>query len=410
MATLKIIAHNTSQRSILVNFRITHKRKHRLINSKKYIDRDELVNGEVPLDFILSYLSDDYKLYKSRLDGISNIERLEIDEVKRIVEFGDQEDRRATIKETIDFCKFYSDRISSFNLKSDKREGNTISGYETAIKKLKEYFGEEILLKQLTTKSVKSWYNWMIDNQESPLRIDTARLYHSRVSKVYNDLMTSVNDPDRDYMPLLYNPFDSVKPSKERRKKRPLISLEEVRMIRDYQGENIGAGRSFFMLSLYMCGANYADIFDNCEKWLKNGVRAEYERRKTRNKRDDFAFISIKLLPEVVFYLKEFVWYKNIYKKKVKYYDRISLEVGYLERDLKLSVHIVPYTARYMFSNIASDQCDIQDDYISRAMNHKRPEFSETSGYLHNHWRKIDEAQQAVINKVNEDLITLETN
>lgn len=404
MATLKILVPNKKNDSILVNVRITHKRQHRFINTKKYIDKQDLDNnGDVPFDWVVDYLFDDYKMYKDRLNSIPNIDSLSIDQVAKIIEHGKESVDPKYIKETTDFVAFCKERLKDFETKkSERREPGTILLYGQAVKEIAKYFGDDCKVANITRKTSKAWLEWMIDSEG--LSEGTAKQNYYRIKKLYNDLMEHMNDPDDDYFVLMQNPMDAGKPKSERRKKRPLITLEEVRMIRDCQTLNFYIGRTFFMLYLYMCGANYADVYDNVEKWIENGKRAEYERRKTRNKREDFAFISINITPEVKVLLDDFIRYKALYPGKRKLNDRIAAEIKQLNKWLQIKTHIVPYTARYMFSNIASDQCDMRDDYIARAMNHRKADVSETLGYLHNHWRKIDEVQQAVIDKINEDL------
>ncbi|MGJ1499609.1 phage integrase SAM-like domain-containing protein [Sphingobacterium spiritivorum] len=414
MATIKIVAPNSGLSDVLINYRITHNRKHRYINSRKYISKDMLLpDGSVPLDFIVDYLSHDYKIYKDRLNSIKGIEFLNVDQVKKIVEFGNVHDSNVDPKELrskIDYVDFYNKRVKKFeNSSIDKREGSTIDGYHRAIQKVKKFFGSDaVMVSEMTSKKIKSLYEWMTNEDNEGLALDTAALYMSRLNKVFKDLMDDVNDLENDISIIVFNPFSNIKLVKEKRHKeeykRELLSLEQLRKLRDIQTMGLQIGRNFFMLSLYMCGANFADIIVNYEKWLSNGERADYERRKVRNKRDDGGFISIKLNDEIINMLKIFKIYAGTFKSAKRYYDRISYEIKLIESLLKLEFSLVPYTARYMFSNIASNDCDFSDDYVSRAMNHSRAEFKITMGYLHNQWNKIDEVQAAVISKVNEDL------
>ena len=55
--------------------------------------------------------------------------------------------------------------------------------------------------------------------------------------------------------------------------------------------------KELYMLSFYLCGMNAVDIYHTTPKNVRNG-RIEYNRAKTKGRRKDRAFISIKIVDE----------------------------------------------------------------------------------------------------------------
>src|SRR3546814_367522 len=60
------------------------------------------------------------------------------------------------------------------------------------------------------------------------------------------------------------------------------------------------------MLSFYLCGMNAVDLYQLTERDIRNG-RVDYNRSKTEGKRQDIAFISIKIINEAKPLLEKYI-------------------------------------------------------------------------------------------------------
>jgi integrase len=156
-----------------------------------------------------------------------------------------------------------------------------------------------------------------------------------------------------------------------------------------------GFGRDVFMISFLLCGMNTKDIFNATV--IKNG-RIEYNRSKTRGKRSDEAFISIKIEPELIPLLNK---YRDTSGKRVFLFHTIYKEsrnfTQYANNSLK---KILPgkttYYARHTWANTARNKCGVSKDIVSESLNHTTGN-NVTDTYLERNWSAIDEANRKVI-------------
>jgi len=75
-------------------------------------------------------------------------------------------------------------------------------------------------------------------------------------------------------------------------------NLEEVIRIRDCKvlpNSRAELAWDLYMLSFYLCGMNAVDLFKISTNDIRNG-RVDYNRSKTKGKRKDRAFISIRII------------------------------------------------------------------------------------------------------------------
>jgi len=95
------------------------------------------------------------------------------------------------------------------------------------------------------------------------------------------------------------SPFDTFKISKPQKPKKRALTVNQIRQIRDLKDNGVrwNLARDCFMLSFYTFGLNSCDFY-TCGK--SKGGRLEYERNKTKDRREDFAFMSLKIQKEAI--------------------------------------------------------------------------------------------------------------
>ena len=154
--------------------------------------------------------------------------------------------------------------------------------------------------------------------------------------------------------------------------------------------------RDLFMLSYYMCGINAADLFQIDNSNIFKG-RLEYNRSKTRDKRKDHAFISIKIVNEAKPLLEKYLG-----KLQFRYatIGEFNKALSYGMRDLCASNNlkgVTYYWARHSVGTIARNKCRMSTDDIGLALNHVDQGKKTTDIYIEKDWTIVDELQGKVI-------------
>lgn len=151
-----------------------------------------------------------------------------------------------------------------------------------------------------------------------------------------------------------------------------------------------------FMLSFYMCGTNAVDFYYMDASNINQG-RLEYKHRKTKGKRKDEAFISIKIIEEARPLLDKYLG---------TFAERFSSHVGFvtaLSDGMRRLQHLLDipgftyYWARHTFATLAHNSYRISKDDIALALNHVDEETKTTDIYIEKDWTIVDEVQLALV-------------
>ena len=173
------------------------------------------------------------------------------------------------------------------------------------------------------------------------------------------------------------------------------ITSEELRAI-----WAIGSWYSdLFILQFLLMGINTIDLYELTKSNYKRG-RIQYTRKKTGK------WYDVKVVPMAAAILEK---YAPSDKHLIGLFDKWSLawfkktynqELHALENSLNLSVHMTSYVSRYTFASIA-DSIDIPPSTIARCLGHTEMDVKRvTLGYIHQEQKKIDEANEKVIQHV----------
>ena len=301
------------------------------------------------------------------------------------------------------FVKFFQKCIE----KKEKRK--TILSYETSLKKLRE---ADPLLDTRTFEDIDEVY---IENIDSTWK--SAGLSTNSRAVYFRNIRSVVNDAIDERLTTTYA-FRKFSIKKEPTKKRNL-SIEELRLLKDYPivNEFQKKYRDIFMLMFYMRGINAVDIFALKKSNIRAG-RINYIRSKTGKA------YSVKIEPE----MQEIF---NRYKGKDYLLDvcdgatnRREYEVkyeGFLQRMDRGLKKIGPYTrsglggkktiapilpdlsqywCRHTTATLMSDM-GVSNDFIACSLGHESGNKT-TNIYIEYNEKKVDEANRALIDYVNE--------
>src|SRR5690606_9654518 len=124
-----------------------------------------------------------------------------------------------------------------------------------------------------------------------------------------------------------------------------------------------------------------------------DGDRLEYNRSKTKGKRQDEAKISIKICEEAKILIEKYRDKTNV--RLLNFHSRYANPDGFNSAVNKGLQRIFPndelttYYARHSWATIARNNCGVSKDDISEALNHKGS-HGVTDIYLKKDWHVID--------------------
>lgn len=410
MATFKICVFKKQKRTdgkFRVVIRVTWRRQSAYIKTEYYVTSLQLTKGfEVKDTFILRQLNMrilNYEALKSQKLG----QNIELYTAKQLADY--------FIKHTSlsDNTICFSDFIEAYVKKTNNK--GTAGIYSTVLNSLKRFTGtEKIYCSDITLSFLQRYEQYLFTKKsdtEEPLKPTGVHLYMRTLKALFNKARLQFNDEERGDVSIPLNPFRKYKfpalPSPESRS----IPVDKIRAIRDigdlkYPKEILA--RDVFMLSLCLAGINTADLY-NCTE-LKAG-RLNYNRTKTKDRRPDKAYMSIRIEPEAAEIIKK---YRDPSKQRVfSFYKRFADTRGFnkaVNKGLKMiaerfkwKIDLKYYCARHSWASIARNECGINKYDVHEALNHSDPEMKITDIYIKKDWGNIDKANRAVIDYVNKE-------
>ncbi|MCD8135270.1 MAG: hypothetical protein LUH01_04655 [Parabacteroides gordonii] len=218
------------------------------------------------------------------------------------------------------------------------------------------------------------------------------------------------NDEEQGIIKIPWSPFTKYKVPKQtptRKRNLPAGTIKKILNVKDVKGVGsvrYNLAKDVFALSFYLIGMNTADLF-SCTV-MENG-RLTYFRAKTKDRRSDFAKMSVKIEPEVLPLIEKYrdpsgerVF--NFYKK---YADSDCFNTA-VNKGLKKVGKVIGvddlefYAARHSWATIARNDLKINKYVVHEALNHVDDEMKVTDIYLEKDYSQIDEANRKVIDFV----------
>lgn len=210
--------------------------------------------------------------------GLTNsVDKLSASQIKTLIDTGGE---TTTKTSGHNFLEYYEKRMA------EAKKNNTRMSYESALNRMKLF---DPLLSVRTFEDIDEEYIRKMDKawEDAGLTTNSRAVYMRNIRAVFNDAIDDkVTTAD------VY-PFRRFSIKKAPTKKRNL-SLEELRMLRDYPIVNAFQEkyRDIFMLCFYMRGINMVDLLALKKDNIRAG-RINYIRSKTGK------FYSVKIEPEM---------------------------------------------------------------------------------------------------------------
>lgn len=285
-------------------------------------------------------------------------------------------------------------------LKKSNRAGTALA-YNDAINSLTNYGGKNLLIKDITYKLLVNYYNHMLSKG---VKVNSIGAYLRSIRAIYNKAIKE------GIAELQFYPFNKFKIETEETFSRTL-TISEFKKILDAKVSPVLPAwhhRNYFMLSFYLIGINFTDLFtltkddisDGCIRYRRDKTGKLYNIKMPIQAKETFTFYANYksrnghryLLPELQFTNDGTLqkrWIKQIVKSNNYYMRDIAENAGIKKK-------VSTYYARYTWANIAK-QIGYSKDIIAEALGH---EYGNrvTGIYLDNY-------DTEAINEVNEKVI-----
>lgn len=300
-----------------------------------------------------------------------------------------------TVNSLIDFC--------------NGRERVSIT--EITSKFLTQY---EAYLRTERTMKRKNQFGKMVTTKKRGLSDVSVIDYMTDIRLLFNAAMTEYNDEDKDEIRIYHYPFRKYKLKRRPENEKRNITTEQLIKLKnvpdsDLQLERAIFSRDVFLLSFYLCGMNLADLYD-ADRFLEAGetIRIDYNRKKTKGRRQDKAFISIKVEPEVMLLIEKFKDKsgQRVFDFHIRYTNshifssNVNKGLKVVAKVCEINEPLSTYYARHTWATIARNKCGISKDDVDLALNHIDQGLKVTDMYIEKDWSLIDSANRAVLDYI----------
>lgn len=414
MATVeaKVYAHHyKNDGTYNVKIRVFHKSVNKYIDTAFYVSDRQLKKHP---DFKAELLVKD-PFVKKQINFTLDDYRIKIINLGIKIKFyscQELKDYLSEVDKEIDFVEFCTDYIEGLKvLKKYKSAAN----FNTVKNSLIDFFKRKrVLVAEIGVDMLLDWeyylrrertitrpnqFNELITTVQKPLGDASVHNYMRDLRSLFNHARKKYNRKSLGTVKIEHYPFDEyaiVEAPLTKKRNTDVATLLCIRDCNPKSNSRAELAKDLFMLSFYMCGINASDLYQIDETNMVNG-RLEYNRSKTRDKRKDNAFISIKIVEEGIPLLKKYIGNLSIRYSDIGSLNK-ALSCGMKEVCKLISYSgITYYWARHTVGNLARNKCRMSKDDVALALNHVDHGRRTTDIYVDKDWSIIDELQQNIM-------------
>lgn len=390
MPTFKAVAlsrRKSGERSVYI--RMTHNRRHRHLPTGLVATDRDVRGSELVSALLIDKTNEIMKGMRDRCNALgASLLTTDIDTLARVAM------RRADFdRDFLAYCRRHLER-----LERDGRTG-TLSLHRTAVRSLRRFVGRDTLdFDEMTVPLMMEYREWL-----KGLGRRAPSCYFSVISTIHREARRELNGGDGAEDAVRRDPFGAVKPDRVPLTRKRALSVPDLLRIRDSDPRTGAArmARDMFMLSFYLVGINAADLYEL--RWA-DGDHVEYNRRKTRTRRADGAYMRLLVPDEARPILERYadrhgelaLDMANRYLD-VKYF-RNALVKGVKALGAQLGMDgLTYYAARHTWATLAANDCGIDIYTVEKALCHKPSGLGVTETYIRPSYSKIDNANRLVL-------------
>jgi len=327
-----------------VKIRVTHQRKVNYISTQHYVGAKQIrPDHSIKDPIILNAIYPTLKDYREKISDLGP--KLEVFDLPRLIDY--LTNKTAITADEINVIAFGRKMIA--DMKEAGREGSAHT-INTVVNGLVDFFGsEKVPITEIRAAMLVKYEKYLRSEREitrinqlgkevtrtMPGLSDNGLHNHMRdLRTLFNAARDHYNNDDLGLYKIKHYPFKKYKVGSATLTKKRNITIEQVKLIRSCKpvpDSRAELAKDLFMLSFYLCGTNAVDFYHLQKKDIKHG-RIEYNRAKTKGRRRDNAFISIKLINEAKPLLEKYI---EVLPQRYKKYDGLDTALSAGMKDLR---------------------------------------------------------------------------
>ena len=321
--------------------------------------------------------------YRDITNEISNIENMTVGDIKEYIL------QKISHKNGIDFLLFYRKVLESMKKDNSPSHGLYSAGYNHFTKYVNS---DSFQISKITPVFLTSFEKYLSDNQ---MGSRGQNLYLGNIRAVYNMCMD-----EYEHMGYTFSyPFRKYKLPQVKTTPTVALTKEHLLKIISYNPTTQREMRAqgMFCISLIALGINAKDVYSLRES---QNDRIEYERSKTKDKRADNAFISLKTPPELIPYIEKFkgkngyiFCFRDLHKNVPQLNKVIALGLKSIAKQENLP-EFEYYDARRTIASVMRNKLGISKDDIAMCLNHVDMSHKTTDYYIETDFSIIDKCNR----------------
>lgn len=296
-------------------------------------------------------------------------------------------------KSEIDFFEFADEWMKNSKVKG-------IKNYITMINTLKSYYSEPTLpFKKIDYSFLVGFERYLSGKPRAQ------SLYIGLLRHLYREAMRRYNTGIE---PIITNdPFIAYKAPKQKiRKGVRSITQEDLLKVYNYVGRphsRAQLARDCFILSFCLMGINSVDLYE-CQ--TKKGWTLCYNRAKTKDRREDEAYIEVNIHPFIRSLVKKYKSsdkdhifnFSERYKSPVDFNRALNIGLKEIGKDVGIK-DLQFYQARHTFATLSRNLMKFSKGDVDEALNHIGS-FDIADIYIKKDFSIINENNKKLIDKV----------
>lgn len=398
MATFsyEVSAYRKADGTRLVKVRVNHRRKTLrkplgIYASDSQLTRDKTKIRDAAMLVAVNNAVDALRMAAAEVDGA---EWMEVAELWRCIS------ARMEAKKGFS-CDFFA---FGYQITASMEKG-TREGYIYALRAFSAFLGRErCAVNEIDRRMVSDFRAWIEKKNGKGCR--SASAYLEKLRYIHNRARERFNDDDVGLVRIPRQPFVGMIPPQPSTEHRALT----LRQLREVLGVTPKTKRGrmaqdVFLLSFCFIGMNTADIYKLTKGSVKGGV-LEYCRAKTDSRRDDKAFMAVRVEPEAAEVLERWKGSRMLLSFFDMYSDfrgfNKAVNAGLKEVGRLAGVHgLTTYHARHTWATLARNECGVPRDVVAEALNHaSRGGERVTDIYLERDFSRVWDANRRVLDLV----------
>lgn len=422
MATFKIVVlpHQKKEDGTYnVKIRVTQNRQTKYIKTSQYVTTADISkkkeNGvekiKIKNQAIIDLMDGIILSFRRRLVQVG--EEVETWNVDKIVEFLSEEKQNTFQLNIIDYGRKYADSIEK-----QGRVG-TAKQYRIAMNALERFAGKIVDVNDITVSFLKMYERHLREEPtykglrsgesiitNKPKSGRAVSLYMSHLKFIFGQAKLEFNDEETGKINIPLSPFDRYKIAPLPQAKHRVLSLEQIQEIinlpyatEQKSNSTMVMAKDVFLLSFGLMGMNTADMYELDSFY--DGV-ISYERKKTRTRRTDKAFIKIRVEEKLLPLFEKYKGENSVFSFRERYKDadifNKMVNQGLKKIGKRLGIEgLTFYHARHSMASICANKLGIDIARVDEMLNHSDSSMALARVYIEKDFKPLWEANKKLI-------------